>query len=158
MVGIVVDDDVIVTPIPVVDVAKVEVCNAEVIPAEPESAGTASAEPPYETRAESALEVAMFPGMVKVVVDARAFNVMPDPLTILVDVRGFGMAFLVAKRRLGMIARWSRCILHWPANVVVGGRWSAARDVAATNSACGLIVTRTCAVVIVLSKNWERQD
>lgn len=158
VVGIIVDNDVIVTPIPVIDVAKVEVCHAEVIPAEPKAAGTASAEPPYETRSESSFEVAMFPGMVEVVVHPRTVYVVPDPLAVLVNVRGLGMAFLVAKRWLGMIARRSRRILHWAANVVVGGRWSSARDVAATDSTCGLIVIRTCAVAIVLSKNRERQD
>ncbi len=161
MVGIVINDDVIVAPIPIVAIGEIKWGNAEVVSAEPEAAGTASAEPPYEARTESALEVPVFPGMVEVIVDSGAVNVMPDPLAILVNVRSFGVAFLVAegcRMILRMIAGRSRCVRHWPSNIVVGGRRSGARDVAATDSARGLIVTCTFAVVIVLSKSWERQD
>lgn len=157
MVGIGIDDDVIIGPIPIVAIGQVKRRHTKVIAAEPEAVGTASAEPPYETRAKSALEVAVFPGVVEVVVDTWAVYIVADPLTILMDVRGFGMAFLVAESRV--VSRRLPCVLHRPANIVVGGRWSAARNVAAADPAGGFIVTRgCCGTVFVLRQSWNRED
>ena len=65
IVGIFVDHDLVAIPEPVADIADVNRSYAEIKPAKPEAAGTASNQPPYVTAAETAREMPVFPGMVE---------------------------------------------------------------------------------------------
>jgi len=100
MVRVFVDYDVITVPEPVATAADVKGSNAKVEAAEPESAGTASREVPDMAAAETSAKVAVLPGMVEVKSGIIASGIVPNPFAVVVHVRGFGMAFLIAERRV----------------------------------------------------------
>jgi hypothetical protein len=113
VIRIIVDHDVIVVPIPIINITEIEGSYAEVISSEPEAAGPSAAQAPHVARSESALEAAMLPGMVKVESGIATAIVVADPLVILVDVRSFGVRGFIAigSARLISLARLS--ILAW---------------------------------------------
>ena len=113
VIRIIVDHDVIVVPIPIIDITEIEGSYAEVISSEPEAAGPSAAQAPHIARSESALEAAMLPGMVKVESDIATAIGVADPLVILVDVRSFGVRGFIAigSARLISLARLS--FLAW---------------------------------------------
>jgi hypothetical protein len=98
MVGIFVDHDLVAVPEPVTAQSEVKGGDAESEAAEPETGGTASANAPDVAAAEAAGESAMFKGMVEVESGIVSPGVVADPGAIMMDVRGFGMAFHVATR------------------------------------------------------------
>ena len=100
VVGVIVDDDVIVIPIPAVYVSQVERGDAEEICAESEAVWTTTSQSPDVTRANS-FKVSMFPGAVKVKPGIAASGSVSNPFAIFVDMRGFGVSFAVAIRRRG---------------------------------------------------------
>jgi len=157
VVGVVVDDDVVAIPEPVATIADVEGRDAEVVSAEPEAVGTTASKAPHEAGAESALKMAVFPGMVEVEAGVAASPIVADPFAILVDVRGLRVAFVVAKG--SMIVRLLRLSLGYgPADVVVGSRWSASRDVASPYCLPVPGFMAASAMVLVLCKGWKRRD
>jgi len=90
--------------------------------------------------AKAAGEAAMLPGMIEVEAGIIASGVVADPGAVVVDMRGFGMAWLVVKtgRRVGdrsMTSGWAML-----------GNVSAADGVAA------------CFVASVLRQGWERNQ
>jgi hypothetical protein len=97
VVGIVIDHDVIASPIPVTDVAQVERGDAEVETAKPETAWIAALNVPPVSSAEAAFEVAMLPRMIEVEAGIISTVIVPDPFAAVVDVRGFGVPRLIAK-------------------------------------------------------------
>jgi hypothetical protein len=99
VVGIVVDDDVVAIPEPVIAVSQVEIANAEIEASKPKAVGASSAEAPYVTAADAAGEVAVFPGMIEVEAHFVVAIVVSDPLAVVVDVGGFGMTLMVSIRR-----------------------------------------------------------
>jgi len=99
MVGIFVDHDLVAVPEPVIAVGKVEGGDAEGEAAKPKTVGTAAANPPNVAAAEAASEAAVLPGMIEVEAGIVATGVVPNPSAVVVDVRGFGMAFFVATGR-----------------------------------------------------------
>ena len=113
VIRIVVDHDVIVVPIPIINVAEIEGSYAEVISAEPEAAGRATTQAPDVTRSDSSLESAMLPGAVKVESGIATAIGVADPLVVLVDVRSFGVRGFIAigSARLISLARLS--LLVW---------------------------------------------
>ena len=113
VIRIIVDNDVIVVPIPIINVAEIEGSYAEVKSAEPEAAGSSAAQAPHVTRSDSALEAAMLPGVVKVKSGIAAAVGVADPFVILVDVRSFGVRGFIAigSARLISLARLS--LLAW---------------------------------------------
>ncbi len=96
VVGVFVDHDLVAVPEPVIAEGQVKGADAEVEAAEPETVGAASGDAPDMAAAEAAGEVAMLPGMIEVEAGVIASGVVPDPFAVVVDVRGFGMAFMVA--------------------------------------------------------------
>jgi hypothetical protein len=133
VVGVIVDNDVIAIPEPVIAVSKVKRANAEIEAAEPESIGAASTESPSVTAANAAGEVAMFPGMIQMEAGLVASVVMSDPFAVVVDVGSFGMAFMVAigsSRRRGLVGR------------AVRGRGAVVGNVATTDGVLMVIVLR----------------
>ncbi len=98
VVRIIVDDDVIVIPIPAVAIAKVIRRHRKEESANREPVRPASAQPPHMPRPNPALKMPMLPRMVHMVVVVPSTAVMPNPSVVLgVYVWGLGMALLVAK-------------------------------------------------------------
>lgn len=96
VIRIVVDNDVVVVPIPIINVAEIEGSYAEVISAEPEAAGPATTQAPHVTRSDSALEAAMFPRVFKTESGIATAIGVAYPVVILVDVRSFGVRRFIA--------------------------------------------------------------
>ena len=115
VIGIVVDDDVVAIPQPVAAVADIEGSDVEVESAEPEAAGTATAEVPDMATADPAFEMAMFPGMVEVKTGVVSSLVVTDPLAVAVHVWCLGMAFLVAETLFGRIVMGRGGVRGWGA-------------------------------------------
>lgn len=155
MIWIVVDDNVIIVPIPVVDITDIKGSDAEVVSAEPEARRTSAPETPYEARSETALEVAVLPRMIQMEPGVVWPPVMPHPFAVLVDVRCLGMSLLIAKGRV--ISRWSRRILNGPAEIVVVSGRSAARNIAATDGMTGSfsVIFASSAAAFVLGKKGK---
>jgi hypothetical protein len=142
MVGVVVYDDVIAVPEPVIAIAQVEGANAEVEASKPKAVGAASAEAPDVTTADAAGEAAVFPRVIEVEANIVASIFMSDPLAVVVDVRGFRMAFMIPK------------IGRRPGYIVVRNRGRAMfRNVSATDS-----VASATPVVAVLGPGRNGQD
>jgi hypothetical protein len=140
VVGIVINDDVVPVPVPVIGISEIERGDAEIETVEPETVGSASAEVPYMARTEACRKAAVFPGMVNVVVDAGAIDVT-NPFAVVMNVRRLRMAFLIAKRaRLSLARRFFASWFSFP--------WSSVRSrrtmpggIASTHSmAAGLMV------------------
>ncbi len=96
MVRIFVEHDVVRVPEPVATIGNVIRGYGEVISAEEEALRVASSEPPAMLRPEAARKVPMLPGMIQVIVHIIATGSVSDPFPVGVDVRGIGMAFLIA--------------------------------------------------------------
>jgi hypothetical protein len=162
VVWVVVDHDVIVVPIPVVNVRDIKRGDAEVVPAKPEATRAAASEPPDIARPKASFEVAVFPRMFQVESDVVPALIVSDPFAVLVNVRSLRMALLIAEgwmisRR--MIPRRSRCVLHGngaPEIVVISGR-SAARDIAAADSVTGpfSVIFASSAVAFMLGEEGK---
>src|SRR5271169_3297081 len=95
MVGVCVDYDIVAIPKPIIAEAKVKGSDGEVETAKPETVGTTSSDAPHVVTAEAAGEVAMLPGVIQVEAGLVSPVVVPHPLPIVVDVRGFGVTFIV---------------------------------------------------------------
>ena len=102
VVGIFVDHDVVAAPVPVAAVADIERSHAELEAAEPEAAGTAPSEMSDMASAEPAGKVSVLPRVVKVKAGIIVALVMPNPLTVLVNVGSFRMAWAILKRTVGL--------------------------------------------------------
>jgi len=100
MVGVVVDHDVIVVPIPVVHISDIKGSDAEIVSAEPKAGRPPAPQPPHEARPETALEVAVFPRMIQVEAGVVRPLLVSDPFAVMVDVRGLGMSLLIAQGRV----------------------------------------------------------
>src|ERR1700722_8747383 len=114
MVGIVIDDDLVAVPEPIIAVGKVKGANAEVEAAKPEPVGASSGDAPDVAAAEAAGEPTMFPGMIEVEAGIVSSGVVSDPRSVVVDVRSFGMAFFAAtgRRSGGRAANGSGAVLR----------------------------------------------
>lgn len=134
MIGVVVDDDIIAIPVPVIRVRLIKRRDAEVESAKPETARSPTDQTPAMTRAEASFEVAMFPGMVDVEPGFLMPEVVSDPLAIPMDVRGFRMAFVVAE---GFPVIALMRVIVWSA--VIGGR-TITRNVPSTEVMTSMIL------------------
>src|SRR5580658_6835309 len=114
MVGIIVDDDVVTGPVPIVDVGEVEGGDAEVEAVKPEAAGTTAGEMPDVAAAEAASEMAVSPGMIEVEASIFAALFMADPVALFVNVRTGG--------------RGAVCIGRGSGGMATSGRWAAFGD------------------------------
>ena len=95
MVGVFVDYDIVAIPKPVIAKGKVKGSDGEVEAAKPETVGTTSCDAPHVVTAEAAGEVAMLPGVIQMEAGLVSPEVVPYPFAIVVDVRGFGVTFIV---------------------------------------------------------------
>ena len=108
VIRIVVEDDVVIIPIPVIAIADVEGCDAEIVSAEPEAARTTAPKTPDMAASDGEREVAVLPGMVKMEAGVVASGVMSYPAVVGMNVRGLGMAGLVTE---GLVL--FRLLLFW---------------------------------------------
>jgi hypothetical protein len=113
VVWIVINDDVVVSPIPTLNVGEIKGSHAEVKSAKPEAAGSTSTEAPYVAWSETALEAAMLPGVVKVESRIATAIGVADPFVVSVDVRSFGVRGLVAIRSARLISLPRLSFLAW---------------------------------------------
>jgi hypothetical protein len=97
--GIIVDDDVVAAPIPVVDEAQIHGANAPEEAVETEPIRTAAAQMPDVAASDAAVKAAMFERAIQVVIYTCA--VMSHPLATGVDVGRFGMSSAVREAFLG---------------------------------------------------------
>ncbi len=91
VVGIVVDNDGIAVPVPVIGVVVIVGSYAEVEAAEPKALAVPSAQMVLMAAAKAAGEAAVFPGMIQVIVRVAAAGIVANPIVIVVDVRGVRM-------------------------------------------------------------------
>jgi hypothetical protein len=82
VVRIVIDNDIVAVPQPVVAEADVIRGNAEIEAAEPESVRTAATEMPNVTATEAAGKASVLPGMIEVVVRIIGAGVVANPLAL----------------------------------------------------------------------------
>jgi len=92
VIGIIVDDDVVGIPEPVVTVTKVVGSYGEVETAEPEAAGTTASEAPDVAATNTAGEVAMLPRMIQTVMRVVAAGIMAHPSPSGIYVGSIGMS------------------------------------------------------------------
>jgi hypothetical protein len=115
VIGIVVEDDVVGIPGPIVTEGYIVGCDTEVEATEPESRRAAADDAIGVAASDASREVAVLPGMIEVVVNVGAASGVADPFVVGVHVRGFGVAFLVGELwmfRYGMriAADWSGAV------------------------------------------------
>ena len=95
MVGIVIENDFIGIPKPIVDKIIVVRSHREKAAAESETLSIASAQPKEVTRPSAAGKTAVFPGTIDTIMRVIAAGLVSDPLIILVNVGSIRMARLV---------------------------------------------------------------
>ena len=97
VVEIVVDNDGIAVPVPVIGVVVIVGSYAEVEAAEPKALAVPSAQMVLMAAAKAAGEAAVFPGMIEMIVRVAATGIMADPSAIVVDVRRIRMTLPIAE-------------------------------------------------------------
>jgi len=100
VVGILIKDNLIAVPKPVIAVVKVVGSDGEVIAAEPEAFTISPGQDVKVFAAETAGESPMLPFTVDVIVEVVAPGTVADPLIVSVHVGNFGMPRLVGKTTL----------------------------------------------------------
>jgi len=96
VVGVVVDYDLVVIPIPVTCVGEIERGKSEVEAVKPKAVGATSPDAPDVATAEAAGEAAMLEGTIEVVASVISSGVVSNPFAVVVDVGSFWVAWLVA--------------------------------------------------------------
>ena len=109
VIGIFVDHNLIVVPQPITAIGEVDRSDAEIKSTEPESIRTAARQVPHVPASESACEMAMLPGAIDVISRIVAPAIVADPLSVVVDVRGFGMPLAI---RIAARIGWTT-LLTW---------------------------------------------
>lgn len=116
VIRVVIDDDIVAIPVPVAAIPHIESCNAEIESPKPEAARTTADQMPDMAPANSAREMAVFPGMVEVKAGIVGPVVMADPLSVVVDVGRFRMTLYVfGRRRRPTVARRRTMLRNVPA-------------------------------------------
>jgi len=153
VVGVFIDRDIVAIPKPVVGIGKVKRGDAEVIAAKPEAAGIASLNAPAMSTAEAAVEAAMLPGVIDVEAHIVAATFMSNPFAVVVNVRGFGVAFAVvvgAPRRVFVMI----FPMFFPSLV---GRRAVAGNVSSADVVVAVASVVMVPVVVVVSLSQHRQ-
>ncbi len=166
MVWVLVNYDLVRIPKPVITVVVVGWGNAEVEAAKPEAFPVSSFKPPDMVAAKATPEPPVLPGMVDVISDIITVSIVPDPLTVLVNVRSVWMAFLVAIiapfGRVGRFrANWRRTTRLCRPRLLTprlnsGRRWTVTRDLSNINTVIRPL-TALVASVFVLGKSTNRK-
>jgi predicted anti-sigma-YlaC factor YlaD len=158
VVGIVVDDDGIAVPVPVIGVVVIVGSYAEIEGAEPEAVAVSTSQVILMAAAKAAGKAAVFPGMIEVIVRVAATGIVTDPVVIVVDVRRV--------RMIGPIAEGATVVLIVAVRSAIFGstilravRRSASRGsrTVGGNMAAAHIVTATAATALCTSAGWEKR-
>jgi hypothetical protein len=104
MVGIFVDRDGIIVPVPIPGVVIIIRSHAEVPVVEPETFAISSAKVIYVSAAEPTGEAAVFPGMIDMIVRIITARIVPNPSVIVMDVRDFRVIRLIAVRTMILLS------------------------------------------------------
>ena len=120
VIGVVIDDDLIAIPIPVITVGQIKRGNPEVEAVKPKAVGPASGKVPHMVRAEAAGEASMFERMIQVEASIIVPVIMADPFAVVMDVRGFGVAWFVMADRPGWRAMGNRRTVFWNVSATDG--------------------------------------
>lgn len=110
MIGIVIDDDVIAVPEPIIAEGDIYRGYAEIEATEPESTGATSRQVPDVASTKATCEAPVLPGMIEVVVRIVAPGVVADPLAVGMDVRCVGVPALVVEVTVLLRGMW---IVDW---------------------------------------------
>lgn len=118
MIRILVDHDIVGTPIPVVAIAEIIGRNRKIETAEPEAARASAFDSEHMTPTEATGKSPVLPGMMEVVVRVVLPGIVSDPFVAAgMDVRSIGMALLVAVRSSLFLGRagllWFLASLFW---------------------------------------------
>jgi hypothetical protein len=105
MIGIFIDHDRIVIPVPIADIIVIVRRHTEVPAVEPEAIAVSSSKMIFVPAPEAARETAMFPRSIEVIVLIVASGIVSNPSVIVVDMRNLRMTRLIAKRT--MILLWA---------------------------------------------------
>ena len=97
VIGIFINHDLVRVPKPAIAKRDIIRSDAKVEATKPEAIRTASSQPPHMTAAKAASEVSMFPGMVEMVVNIIRASLMPDPLTVGMNVGSVRVPVLIGK-------------------------------------------------------------
>ena len=111
VIGIVVDDYLVVIPGPVGDKAQIEGRDAPVEVIEPEPAWSSASQVPDVTLSDTAVKSPMFERFIKVEIGIVAASIMTNPLAVGMNVGRFGMTWLIGRAVLPCFrlpARWLR--------------------------------------------------
>ena len=92
MVRILVNHNGIGIPKPIADIGVIEWSHAEVVTAEPEALAVAPLKMEDMTRSNAQAKAAVFEGTIEVEARVITSGVMPDPLSVIVDVGSVWMA------------------------------------------------------------------
>src|SRR5215469_10039165 len=100
MIGVFIDHDFIACPVPTITEGDVSRCDAEVKPAEPETAGATAGKAPNVAGTKTTAKVPVLPRPVEMIGCVAASGIMPHPNITprcAIDVRDVRMAGLVAE-------------------------------------------------------------
>jgi hypothetical protein len=95
MIGIVIYDNLIAVPVPIVDEAVIDRGYPEIESAKPEPLPVAASKMEDVPTADAAGKSSMLPWMVHVITSVVAACLMSNPLIVIVDVRSLRMSTLV---------------------------------------------------------------
>jgi hypothetical protein len=165
VVGIVIDDDGIAVPVPVIGVVVIVGSYAEIEAAEPEALAVSTSQVILMAAAKAAGKAAVFPGMIEVIARVTATGIVTDPVVIAVDVRRVRMIGPIAKGATVVLIVAVRSAIFgstiFGSTILRAVRWSASRGsrTVGGNVAAAHIVSTTAALSTALraSAGWEKR-
>jgi hypothetical protein len=95
MIRVLIDYDLIGSPVPAIAEGKVDGSDGEIETAKPESLSIAASNVPYMAFAEATGEVPVLPRMIQMIVGIIAAGIVADPSIVGVNMRSVGMAIFV---------------------------------------------------------------
>lgn len=168
MVRIFVQNYLVSAPKPVIAEAIIWLGDTEIEAAKPETIPAPSLDPEGMTRAKASRKVSMLPGTIEVVLGIIGAGIVPDPLTVRVNVGSVGMSGLVVVDAiLWRVGLWSsggsRRIILWMAGLLNSSRGRPARrNIPATNTLAATLTlraaaSRRAAFLLALRKSTDRK-
>lgn len=117
VVGVLVNDDIVSIPVPIIAETDIVGGDAEVGAAKPEATGTASGEMPDMTAAKTAGEVSVLPWVVEMIVRIVGTGIVANPFSVGVYMGCVGMAGLVVEMTVGLSGSRRRRGANWRGTV-----------------------------------------
>ena len=157
MVGVIVNNNGVAVPIPIVDIGVIVRSHAEVSAIEPKALAVPALQVEDVAGSETECKSAVFKRTIDVEALVMPFPiVMPDPLAVRVDVRSVGVVLPVAKVALG---RFAVPLRDWGNPLGLRGRtrgcWPMRRYVAAAELAAVLFLFVPAASLLPIRRNEQ---